>query len=365
MIVGVGGVHFELKRLFSAGWIGVDLFFVLSGFLLGYHALTRPGYVTTRSGLLKYFRRRFLRVAPAFYVQMLFVVGLGAAGVYTIAPLTQIVASLMMAQNFFVLTHLPIFPVWWSLPIEFDFYLLLPLLVLPLLKQQPIARYVAMAVFASFCFEYLILEILSPYYKGLIHELPARLQEFCGGLGTAAIWARHPNLVLRARHGLFLIGACLLGLLLVLGANHFDSIAATAGRWETYAFRPLLALACSLFILAVCARDPIARVVCENRVVLFLGTISYSLYLWHALPLWLMRDHSWFNGWGRGEFYLHIQIFSYGIAAAILVATTSYFAFERPFLEVQPSRFDWRRKIIVTICIGVAAVILAAVFAKH
>jgi peptidoglycan/LPS O-acetylase OafA/YrhL len=270
----------------------------------------------------------------------------------------------MMAQNFFVLTHLPIFPVWWSLPVEFDFYVLLPLLALPLLKQQSIARYVAMAVLASFCFEYLILEILSPYYKGLIHEIPARLQEFCGGLATAAVWARHPNLVQRFRAVLFPLGVCLLGLLLVLGANHFDSIATTAGRWETYAFRPLLALACSLFILAVCARDSIARMVCENRFVLFLGTISYSLYLWHALPLWLMRDHSWFNGWGQGESYLHIQIFSYGIAAAILVATSSYFAFERPFLENQSSRYDSRQKTIYTIGIGLASAVLAAASAK-
>lgn len=362
MTIGIGEVHLELRPFFSAGWIGVDLFFVLSGFLLGYHALTRPGYVTTRSGLLKYFRRRFLRVAPAFYAQMLFVVVLGVAGVYTIPSVTQIVASLMMAQNFFALTHLPIFPVWWSLPVEFDFYVLLPLLVIPLLKQRSITRYVAMAVFASFCFEYLILEILSPYYKGLIHEIPARLQEFCGGLATAAVWARHPNLVQRFRAALFPLGVSLLGLLLVLGANHFDSIAATAGHWETYAFRPLLALACSVFILAVCARDSIARAVCENRFVLFLGTISYSLYLWHALPLWLMRDHNWFNGWGRGESYLQVQIFSYGIAAAILVATSSYLVFERPFLENQSSRYDSHQKIVFTVCIGVASVVLAAVF---
>ncbi len=364
MAIGIGGAHFELRRLFSAGWIGVDLFFVLSGFLLGYHALTRPGYVTTRSGFLKYFRRRFLRVCPAFYVQMLFVIFLGIVGVYTIPPVTQVVASLVMAQNFFVLTHLPIFPVWWSLPVEFDFYVLLPLLALPLLKQQSITRYVATAVLASFCFEYLILEIVSPYYKGLIHEIPARLQEFCGGVATAALWARYPNLVQRFRGLLFPLGLCLIGLLLVLGTNRFDSIAATSGRWDTYAFRPLLALACCLFILAVCARNSVARMVCENRFVLFLGTISYSLYLWHALPLWLMRDHNWFNGWGRGEFYLQVQIFSYGIAVAILVATSSYLAFERPFLETQSSRYDSRQKIMFTICIGVASVVLAAMFTK-
>jgi peptidoglycan/LPS O-acetylase OafA/YrhL len=362
LAVGIGNAQIKLAHFLSAGWMGVDVFFVLSGFLLGHHALTRPGYVTTRRGLLEYFRRRVLRVAPAFYVQMLVIVALSLLGVYAIPSLIQAAASLLMVQNFFVLSQLPIFPVWWSLPVEFDFYVLLPLLALPLIKNFSATVYFVLAVLASLCFEYWVLETLPPEYRGLIHEIPARLQEFGGGVAAAAIWIRRPDLVHRVRPVLFPLGVAIIGLLLLLGANHFDSVAIAPGRWETYAFRPLLALACGCIILSICTRDAIARSLCENRPVLFLGAISYSLFLWHGVPLWLMRDHGWFNGWGLGGGYLQAQIFLYEITSAVVVATVSYLAFERPFYADRPAKHgSWTKPMIVA-GIGLASLLLLTLF---
>ncbi len=75
-----------------------------------------------------------------------------------------------------------------------------------------------------------------------------------------------------------------------------------------------------------------------NPVVYGLGVISYSLYLWHTVPLYFMRDHNVFQSWGLGENFLHLQVFSYTVPLAIALACVSYFAVERPFLRAKDQR---------------------------
>ena len=80
--VAVGG--YDLATIFINGWIGVDLFFVLSGFLIARQLLSleqRPGGIRYRSYLLK----RFLRIMPT-YVFVLLMVALGLVPLYQVAP---------------------------------------------------------------------------------------------------------------------------------------------------------------------------------------------------------------------------------------------------------------------------------------
>ena len=113
------------------GFAGVDIFFVLSGFLL-----TLPFARAALSGkqgpqLSRYFKRRFLRVFPAYYAQLIIILVIGGWFLaWTPQTAASFVAHLLMFFNIAWNPVTPMVGVWWTLPVEMGFYLLLPLLAL-------------------------------------------------------------------------------------------------------------------------------------------------------------------------------------------------------------------------------------------
>ena len=111
------------------GWIGVDLFFVLSGFLVS-GLLFREQQQYGKVSLGRFFLRRGLKIYPSFYVFLLATVALRIAWGRHLEP-SQILAELFFVQNY-------VHGVWnhtWSLAVEEHFYILLPLLLIVLLKR--------------------------------------------------------------------------------------------------------------------------------------------------------------------------------------------------------------------------------------
>jgi peptidoglycan/LPS O-acetylase OafA/YrhL len=112
-----------LDRLMLNGWIGVDLFFVLSGFLI-----SRPFFGPRRQRWRPYLLRRALRILPAYWVAL----GLSAAGMFPLHPVAaaelprRLVQHLLFLQDY---TPADIVVAFWSLGVEEKFYLLVPLLI--------------------------------------------------------------------------------------------------------------------------------------------------------------------------------------------------------------------------------------------
>ena len=130
---GTGG-HGRLETIFINGWVGVDLFFVLSGYLIASH-LVRAGVGSGHFRLGRYLAMRALRIVPA-YVAVLALILLGAFPLYRISPdglPFRLVYHLLFLQD-----YLPsdINVAFWSLGVEEKFYLLAPLLVFWLLLRR-------------------------------------------------------------------------------------------------------------------------------------------------------------------------------------------------------------------------------------
>lgn len=121
-------------HFFLNGWIGVDLFFLLSGYLI-----SRPFFVRQVVGLKYYLARRALRILPAYLVTLALIVG-GVFPGYIID--TANMAWRVSYHLLFLQDYLPsnILVVLWSLGVEEKFYLLCPLL-LPLILKLPNTRY--------------------------------------------------------------------------------------------------------------------------------------------------------------------------------------------------------------------------------
>src|SRR6266571_2966218 len=115
--------HYPVSKVALGGWIGVDLFFVLSGFLISgllFSDLTSNGSIALR----RFYIRRGLKIYPAFYFFL--------AGTSLLWPVV-LPHKFLLSEVFFLQSYLP--HIWqhtWSLAVEEHFYFVLPLLLLAL-----------------------------------------------------------------------------------------------------------------------------------------------------------------------------------------------------------------------------------------
>lgn len=127
------------------GWMGVDLFFVLSGFLITHHLCRRYGGALDRRSAGDYLMRRALRIVPAYYA-MLFVVAAGLVPLYAVAEKDlgqRVLGHLLFMQDYLAPDILVVF---WSLGVEEKFYLLAPLLLAGVLwVRRPALQYAILA----------------------------------------------------------------------------------------------------------------------------------------------------------------------------------------------------------------------------
>ncbi len=275
------GYHFFPNHI-KAGFIGVDVFFVISGYLISTIILGQMARGTW--GYLHFYTRRINRIFPALVV----VLGFNAMlGWYALVPNEfeqlgkHIAASAAFVANFALwgeagyfdnaadtkpLLHL------WSLAIEEQFYIVWPLVLAFALRRRFI-WIVGVLAFGSLAYSiYLTLQNpTAAYYSPL-----SRFFELAIG-GILAYWRLHGGDVGRpARHWWGLAGVVLLlsGALLITDASPFPGL---------YALLPTLGTA------ALIAAGPTAF---PNRLLSFppmiwIGLISYPLYLWHwSLLVW-------------------------------------------------------------------------------
>jgi peptidoglycan/LPS O-acetylase OafA/YrhL len=132
--------NFEVGNLFLNGWMGVDLFFVLSGFLIGQQLLQN-------GDALAFYKRRFFRIAPAYYL-VLTLVSLGLFPGLPHAKTATFLSGSYFYHLFFLQDVWPanICVVFWSLAIEMQYYLLAPVLIYAMMKLPNVsARIFAIA----------------------------------------------------------------------------------------------------------------------------------------------------------------------------------------------------------------------------
>ena len=294
----------------EAGRYGVWLFFALTGYLLFW-----PFVRSTLAGggtidLRRYALNRVLRILPLYYV----VVG-GAAGGGPARRLGGTVAALRHAHRVVLRSTVGTVDVpIWSLVVEVQFYLLLPLLAWLLLRGRSVRRAaLVLAALAALSLGVWLVKVHAPAAPDLRwrYSLPATFFNFTAGMFLALLRARPPRLPRRPT-ALALAGV---GLWLV---------AAAAIRWA----EPLCALGAALILgaLVLPVEDGALTRPLALRPLAALGVASYSLYLWHVPVIRSLHSHT---GWGT------LPLLACGALAAMAVAALSYLAVERPFLRLR------------------------------
>ena len=316
-IIGVLGIHVGARlapqyQWFPGGWTGVEVFFVLSGFLIT--SLLIEENDRSRISLHGFYRRRIFRLWPALW---LFVAAdmLYNAWVHWLTPRSWEAAGLTLAwggnfalergMDMYNLSHL------WTLGIEEQFYLLWPLALIFLLSRHRLAVPIGISAVCLGWFLYIhsttnlaTMSIPEPAVVGLL-------------MGSLLGWAMHRGFS-NGRWSRVLAFPAIAYLLAV----YF--VIPSTGAWFQGTGIYLLEIATVVLLLA-CLDSGFFVKVFGWAPVRWIGRISYSLYLWHYLVLGVVIT-LWPHDQGLG-------LAMVGIVASFVVASISYYCVERPFVR--------------------------------
>ncbi|AOA58355.1 acyltransferase family protein [Acinetobacter larvae] len=264
---GIGG--------FGAGFIGVDIFFVISGYLMT--KIIMQGLEAQRFSLLRFYSNRGIRIIPALVVLCIALLFYGwffliASEYQTLAK--DIISSLSFSSNIFYWlnagyfdssSHQKLLLHSWSLSVEWQFYLLLPiftLLAYRYFQQKLLWLYVLVFALSLCTAQYLAYAQPDAAY----YLLPSRAWEMI--LGGIVYFLPKYRLHTTQQIALESLGI----ILIVIALCSFDQTTPWA---SCYSLIPTFAAACILYAQRQNSYWT------NNFFCQFLGASSYSIYLWH------------------------------------------------------------------------------------
>lgn len=341
----VGGLGESYSWLSRHGWMGVDLFFVLSGFLIGTQVLAplaRGGPLSFRD----FYIRRAFRILPAFWVVL---------ALYLAFPVLREAPGLEPWWKFATFTlNLSIdyasnatFSHAWSLCVEEHFYLVFPLLAWAMLRKPSVAK------FAGLCVLLVVAGIAlrsttwlhdtalaanggmqrNWFVEDLYYPTWARLDGLLAGVVLATFKVFRPQRWERVQaraNTVLLLGLGVMAVALWLFRQRTGLLGNSIG-W------PVLSLGLALLVFAGAGnRSVIARWRVPG--VAWLAAISYSLYLVHKAVFHLVE-----TAWGPALEGRGVLAFCVYGATALLAGAVLYYAVERPFLRLRERMPVFRR----------------------
>lgn len=272
-------VYHAYPSILPGGFIGVDVFFVISGFLIStiiFSSLERDTF-----SVLEFYNRRIRRIFPALLLVLLAILAVGwfvllsdeyrtlgwhvAGGAGFVSNLVLWAESGYFDDAAYAkpLLHL------WSLGIEEQFYLFWPLLLIFVSRQRSNFLKITILIAAiSFALNVYLVQRspVASFYSPL-----TRFWELMVGGGLAYIAIHRPELKSRFQNTQSAVGFILLGLSLIF----INDNSLFPGWWASL---PTLG---AFFILSAGSNATLNRLLLTNKVAVWIGLISYPLYLWH------------------------------------------------------------------------------------
>jgi len=298
ILLNLFGESFRVQVFFSLGWAGVQVLFVLSGFLL-----TLP-YARANAGLFapprtgRYLLRRVARVFPAYYLQLLFliVISLFASGVLLVnwSNAVQYLVMLFIPEPVGIGAPDSVNGVWWTLPIELSFYLVLPFIA-RLADCRRKLLLVALPLLSMLVWRYLVANVIQPTSEMHVwmYQLPGSMDSFGLGMLGAVLHVQYASSGDRASaytQRLFALLWMTPIIFVLLGMWMAEDYAVYwSGATILYLWTPLFGAAVLVVILNCALHHSFLDTLLGNRALFYLGTVSYGLYLWHApIGNWLL-----------------------------------------------------------------------------
>ena len=366
MIPGLDGlrtVAFLLVYAFHTGylefgWVGVQFFFVLSGFLITGILLDMKNAFPPGEYFTKFYGRRFLRIFPLYYFYLILMSGLVAwlisisyRPTYLIVFQEQVRYAVFYLYDFFLGTvfvkFIDLLDHFWSLSVEEQFYIFWPLLILLVPEKwlkKLFVTFILLGPIFRIAFFFIhrsgVFRILMDPVESALYPMPF---SYVDAFAFGAYISRYS--IPRARQQFFL----LLGVLPVIGFAAQYMVTGSVGQVFTLGY-PFLMPEAYQFIwgytllgyffmitIYVVANYGMFNYLLESAPMRYLGKISYGLYVYHLPIIWFssrILDFGW------SETVSKPLIALVALIATLFIASLSYQLVEKPFLNLKERFFS-------------------------
>lgn len=331
------------------GFVGVDIFFVISGYLISKNIIF--GIQRGNFSILEFYKHRARRILPAFFV----LIGCCLA----VAPLflapnelksfaaSAAASTAFLANIFFLLTSgyfdgssqmKPLLHTW-SLAVEEQFYLIFPLILTILFRYSRAAVIVGCALL--FFSSYLFSVFVTPIDGNIAFYFPfGRFSEFLLGFWVAFLSDRGRSVKFSSK--ISSLGA----ILVFCSILFFDEKMGFPGGWAL-----IPAFGTALMILGGEDKKNIIFKTLSIKPLQLFGRISYSLYLWHWPIIVFLRHYQFSEN-------LSWRLAALALILSIFFAVVSYSIVEAPFRRRETSL----KKVLVFSCSSAAIVLICSLF---
>jgi len=324
--------------LFEGGYVGVDVFFVISGYLIT--RLIMREHSENKFSLTSFYERRIRRILPALFF-MILIITIIASFIMVPADLVNFykssIANTLFLSNIFFWTNINYFsnpteliPLihMWSISIEEQFYLVFPIIFIYLIKNLKLKKIlIIFFIFSSLSVlfaqvvgnfnltqPYMAKQFSFFYISSASFYLPlARAWELLIGC-MIAIYLNKENNLKNKFSDLYIF----LGIVFIIASIFFYN--KNIPYASIYTILPVVGA--SLLILFLNNKS-FFYFLFTNKLIIFFGLISYSLYLWHQ-PLFALYRIYFIN---EPKFYEYLLL----IILAIIIAFFSWKYIEKPF----------------------------------
>ncbi len=370
ILLPVPGGHIDLTPLIACGFVGVNLFFILSGFLLSQYFFKADFRGRPRPSLRTFFRHRFFRIVPGYYFCIFLLVLFLCPGfvnpnlVYSHEGILDLALHAVFLQDLLPTGVGQYNPALWTLTLEMLFYLSLPF-VIPLFFRnrwlfglvvctalsylwvvagahapQPLidvlqsgyARVFHQTKYPNTVNEYAVRVILD-------HQLPSYYFQFCFGIVVANFYTR-VQMQYQVRRWLRVVTSTWAGLLylvtgtaLVLWSMHNLGESFITGKFIAYpsfAESPMT-LGFTLMLAGLLWSGAWIKSVASFAPLRLIGIISYSIYLWHLPVLFVTLNlPAVAAATTAGEKYRSIMW--HASLMTLAVSILFYLTIEKPFI---------------------------------
>jgi len=308
----------------------VNLFFVISGFLITSILLNKKeeiheGKISFLKAIKNFYIKRILRIFPIYYllIAILCILSYNSIKEYIVYLLTYTLNWFMVAKSTYTgnVTHL------WSLAIEEQFYLIWPFLIFIVPKRWILGTIIIFILIG------ILSKIYFAYYIHYLMGVNAATTSCFDSLGFGALIAyiqRKRTQPFRPRlYKTYLLISILIYILLFIDPGFLNP--ELRGIFPNFGNSVVF-----FFIVTIAANNGFSRVIksfLENNVVLYLGSISYGIYLYQAYAT-NVYFNTGFNKYFpnmKGDADLFIMLF----LIAIIMASASWYLIERPILSLK------------------------------
>ncbi len=279
--------------------------------------------------VIEFYKRRALRIYPAFWFQMAVLVWVGYSlpQAFSIPSWRDLVLTGLLWINLPPMFVPPISNVWWTLPVEMLFYLCLPVLVL-LVRKLGLTRVWLGALVLTFCWRVGVIERFAGQdlseHLFTLDSLPGAFSVFMSGIAMALLQHR---IQLKWRRPMLWLAVSMFFLIHAVLIHEIEVY--WQGGILLVVFNTLLSISMALVVGAICMQEAPRWLTC--KVMVWLGDLSFGIYLWH-FPL-MMALKTYWPALGKDAMDSVGMLFII-LGGTLIMASFSYYAIERPLMRL-------------------------------